>query len=259
MNEVKFMKTIHSELLIVCLICSIISLLFYPVYIQAEEGEEVDDASYSYAQGTEGDNSDPLENSNRAIFAFNEGFYEVILDPIVTVYDEILPQPIQDSISNFLYNLGEPVRFVNFVLQGDPDSAGDVMGRFLTNTIVGVGGLIDVVELDIPKKRTDFGLTLAKYDVDTGPYLIVPFFGPSSFRDVTGFCIDLGMSPFNYNWIDRTARISKAGVDYVETRDKYKPSLYKLEESSLDFYNALRSAYFQKRKIKNYASEENDI
>lgn len=194
---------------------------------------------------------DPIEPFNRGIFSFNKGVDTLVLNPIAHVYRAVVPVWGRDRVDNALANFKEPINFGNSVLQGDPEKAGRAVGRFLVNTIFGLGGLIDVAtEAGIPAVSEDFGKTLAHYGVDTGPYLVVPIIGPSSLRDLPSLGVDAAMDP--YSWVlHPDASYIRTGVKLVNTKESLLDPADKIERIALDEYNEYRSIYAQKRKLKN--------
>ncbi|NQW01772.1 MAG: VacJ family lipoprotein, partial [Rhodospirillales bacterium] len=146
------------------------------------------------AQSTddEDDVNDPLETVNRAIFQFNEFFQAVLLNPVAELYNQNLPAVFRTGVRNFLVNLATPVTVANQILQGEPEQALLSVGKFMTNTVVGIGGIADVSrELGHPVKTEDFGQTLGVWGVNEGFYLVLPIFGPSNPRDAIGkFVVD---------------------------------------------------------------------
>ena len=147
---------------------------------------------------------DPLEPMNRMFFEFNDKLYFWVLKPVKNVYSDVLPIDFRLCIGNFFSNLAAPVRFVNNILQGEFDDAGVVVGRFLINTTVGVGGLGDpaLFEFDIEPRGADFGQTLAKWGLGEGLYLFWPGLGPSSLRDTFGIAGDVYVHPAGYLYND---------------------------------------------------------
>ncbi len=130
---------------------------------------------------------DPFETANRAILKFNLSSDKHVLAPVARGYKKVLPQPVRNGISNFFSNLWEPMTIVNDLLQGKFKMAGVSTGRFIINTTVGILGFADVAtRLDLPHHREDFGQTLAVWGVPSGPYLVLPFLGPSNLRDTGG-------------------------------------------------------------------------
>jgi phospholipid-binding lipoprotein MlaA len=190
---------------------------------------------------------DPFEGMNRGIFAFNDVVDRFFLRPIAWTYGQVMPDRGKTSVRNFFRNLGSPVRFANDGLQGTMGDAGNTFMRFLINTTVGVGGLFEVAEdWGFPYKPSDFGTTMHTYGVNGGPYLIVPFFGPSTMRDATGLVVDSAMNPLA--WLaDTTVNGAVLGGRVISTRENLIQPLDDLREGSLDFYAALRSAYYQDR------------
>jgi phospholipid-binding lipoprotein MlaA len=130
--------------------------------------------------------NDPWEGFNRKVYAFNDGLDKVVR-PVAVGYDKIMPDPFQRGVGNFFRNLDTPVTFVNQVLQGKLRQSGSSIGRFLLNSTVGLLGFFDVAtKVGMPYYNEDLGQTLAKWGYEDSRYLMLPFFGPSTFRDGTG-------------------------------------------------------------------------
>lgn len=196
--------------------------------------------------------NDPFEPANRAIFAFNRVLDKGILRPLSLIYRDTLPNKVQESVTNAIHNFQEPVTLANDVLQGKGERAAQTTARFLINSTVGIGGLFDVAKtMDIPHHKEDLGQTLAVWGVESGPYLMLPVLGPSSPRDLTGTVGDLFLDPANYvfhnNDINQVGWAIK-GVDVTQKRASLVDLSDQLEEESVDFYAAIRSIYFQKRR-----------
>ncbi len=133
------------------------------------------------------DNHDPLEGFNRAMYRFNDGFDRYVGKPVARGYDWLLPDFVQIGISNFFLNLRTPIVIVNDVLQGKGADAMSDTGRFLLNTTLGLGGLLDPgTSLGLPRHVEDYGQTFARWGMGEGPYVVWPFFGPSTLRDSIG-------------------------------------------------------------------------
>jgi len=200
--------------------------------------------------------NDPLEPLNRYFFEVHRGLDELIFKPFATVYQGAVPDFIQDGIRNFLDNLTSPVIFVNQLLQGEVDAAGDTFGRFLANTFIGLGGLFDVT--DIPKHDEDFGQTLAVWGVPEGPYLFLPVLGPRPPRNLAGLAVDSFVLDPVYWWAESDkgeswvppVRYVLNGIDF---RARNLETFDEIERSSIDYYAAVRSLYRQQRaeKIRN--------
>ncbi|MHA1544126.1 MAG: MlaA family lipoprotein [Alphaproteobacteria bacterium] len=208
--------------------------------------------------------NDPLEPLNRGILKFNNAVQKFIFKPATKIYRTLIPKPARRGISNFLFNLETPVILINDLLQGSPRRAWDTTRRFFVNSIVGVGGLIDVAKKwGIPRHDEDFGQTLGTYGIREGPYLVLPIFGPSNPRDLVGRLGDILMDPFFWLFRAKDAdalRITRTVVDALDTYDRHLEDIENLQKTSLDYYAALRSAYRQNRasQIRNGAPPEID-
>jgi len=202
--------------------------------------------------------NDPYEPFNRTMFDINLALDKAILKPIAFVYKEVVPQPIQYNIHSFLENLRAPVIFVNDLLQGEFDRAGTTLLRFGMNSTFGLAGILDfATEAGIEKHDEDFGQTLAVYGTGSGPYLVLPIFGPSNPRDAVGLLVDMFMDPFGYFTSDEF-RIARFAGTAVDKRARRYDEINDLERTSLDFYAAVRSLYRQRRadEIRNGAPAE---
>ena len=193
--------------------------------------------------------SDPLEDINRPIFEMNLALDRYVFRPVTRMYMEI-PAPARGGISNALDNLESPVIMFNDLLQGEFARAGATFGRFFLNSVFGVGGLIDVADnMGLPRHEEDFGQTLASYGVGPGPYVVLPFLGPSSARDALGFAFDTAIDPTNV-LIPAAASGTATGVGLVDARSRTIDDTETLEETSLDLYAAVRSLYSQNREFE---------
>ena len=172
---------------------SVLSWLLYLVVVlaavpvQASTPDYLDDASYDIPENYESI-YDPLEPFNRVMFTFNDRLYLWVIDPVATGYSKVVPSDFRTIISNFFYNLGEPVRSVNCLLQGRVADSGLVLSRFLINSTAGVFGLADPAGNEFKMKRIpgSLGQTFATWGIGDGVYLVVPVLGPSTLRDLTG-------------------------------------------------------------------------
>ena len=198
----------------------------------------------------EADN-DPIEPFNRAMFAFNKQMDGMFLRPAAVMYREVLPEPVQDGIHNFLSNLRAPVVFANDVLQGEMDRAGNTAGRFVINTTVGILGVWDAAAyMGIEGHSEDFGQTFAVWGAGEGFYIVLPFLGPSNPRDALGLVTEFFVDPFNI-WARhqdvRELILVRALVTGVDFRARNLETIDELERTSLDYYVAIRSLYRQRR------------
>ncbi|OUR80136.1 hypothetical protein A9Q83_01525 [Alphaproteobacteria bacterium 46_93_T64] len=192
---------------------------------------------------------DPIEPLNRYFFDVNNAIDAVALKPIAHIYRDALPEGVQESVSNFLHNLSQPIYFLNNIAQGDLDGAGDNMGAFFTNTFLGIGGLFDVAKLDT--QNEDLGQTFAVWGISEGPYLVLPILGPNTSREAVGIVGEYFIDPANLvarnNDVANFALYRAAG-NVVDFRSKSIESLDEIEKNSIDFYAAVRSLYRQNRK-----------
>jgi phospholipid-binding lipoprotein MlaA len=190
---------------------------------------------------------DPLEPMNRVIFSFNDKVDTYVAKPTATAYKKVVPSPVQTAVSNFFSNLGDIGNFANDLLQLKPtDATQDVM-RFAFNSTLGIGGLIDwATPAGLPKHHQDFGLTLARYGVPIGPYLVVPLFGPSSVRDVSNLAVDSLLNPFTAAPI--AVQASVAGTRFVSARADLLSATTLLSQAAIDPYSFTRDVYLQRRR-----------
>ena len=195
---------------------------------------------------------DPLEKFNRSMFRIHQKLDRAVLRPAAMGYQHAVPKPARSGIRHFFSNLGEPVVFANFVLQLKPKSAIRTLVRFLINSTIGVGGLVDVAKskaVELPHQPNSFGDTLGFYGVKPGPYLFLPLVGPSDFRDFVGGQVD-GLAlpnivgdPFD----DLNYAIPKAVLTGLDRRAESDADLHALLDDALDPYATLRSVYLQDR------------
>jgi len=207
---------------------------------------------------------DPFESMNRAIFDFNEALDDKVVEPVARGYRAVVPDPIEMVIGNFFSNLNDVVVGANSLLQlkfGDALASGT---RVLINTTFGVLGMIDIAsdisvasDIDISKRNEDFGQTLGHYGVPTGPYLVLPFLGPSSFRDATGIAVDgIFVDPVTTLFLNDikgvdlgdAVRAAVATGRVIDQRAQLLDEERILEEAALDKYEFMRNSYFQNRE-----------
>jgi len=190
---------------------------------------------------------DPFREGNRRVFAFNEGVFAYVLDPVARAYEAAVPDPVRQSVRRFFLNLDEPATFANDVLQGAVVDAGSTAGRFLVNTTLGVAGLFDpATSMGLERHRSDFGETLAVYGSPSGPYLVLPILGPATARDAVGEGVDLLLRPDT--WLLAGAPVFLVNASGgVSAYDVEKDRLDALRQTSVDFYAAMRGAYLMDR------------
>ena len=207
--------------------------------------------STSFFSSTYSSEDDPLEPINRAVFGFNEVIDDAVLEPVAKGYKYVTPDPVEDSITNFFNNLGEINTIINSSLQLKFDKTIESSGRLIINSTVGVFGLFDVATLiGIERHNEDFGQTLGYYGVPSGPYLVLPFFGPSSFRDAPGFFADIQMekeiSPVHTELHHEERQVIQA-TNVIDTRANLLQATKILDTAAKDKYIFIRESYLQKR------------
>ena len=206
--------------------------------------------------------NDPLEPVNRAIFEFNEVFQTVLLRPVRVAYREVVPEVIRDAIKNILANLRSPINLTNDLLQGEGQRAWETFQRAVVNTTFGLGGIMDVgTEFGFLAHEEDFGQTLAIWGVGAGPYIVIPFLGPSNPRDIVGRFADSYVDVFDI-WADNANRdeasIARFAVGGIDSYSRVMDDLKSVKKTSIDYYAAIRSMYRQKRndEIRNGKPED---
>lgn len=194
------------------------------------------------------DPQDPLEGWNRGVQAFNDNLDDYAMKPVAKGYRWIMPSFVDRGVTNFFSNINDIGVTINDLFQFKISQTGMDGSRFIVNTIAGIGGLVDVAELiDLPKHNEDFDQTMGVWGVPTGPYLVLPFFGPSSPRGVGGLVGDAAMNPISY--LD--SGIITGGLFALNAIDKRSDNLSTEKiatEAAVDRYAFFKSAYFQQRE-----------
>ena len=202
----------------------------------------------SCATVTSPDDRDPWESFNRSIYEFNDGFDTAIGRPIAEAYKENLPGFVQTGVSNFFSNLDDVLVLLNDMLQFKFEQAARDFGRFLFNSTFGLFGLFDVAtHMEMPKHDEDFGQTLASWGIGSGPYLVLPFLGPSNVRDTTGRVVDGFVDPV-FAVEDDEARWGLIALRAIDKRASLLEATKLMEKSGIDPYVFMRNAYFQHRE-----------
>ncbi len=193
------------------------------------------------------DPKDPWEPLNRQIYAFNQGFDTVISRPLAKGYQFITPKPVRESVTRVFKNTMEPANAVNNVAQGKVEDGILSLFRLLINSTVGIAGIFDVAqEVGIERKEEDVGQTLAVWGIPSGPYFVIPIFGPSTVRDGLAYIPEVFLDPntyvgepwFTWPWW---------GAKYISARERLLPVTDMLE-NTVDPYVATRNAYLQSRQ-----------
>jgi phospholipid-binding lipoprotein MlaA len=197
---------------------------------------------------------DPLQGFNRAMWGVNRGLDKAIARPVTKVYQAVTPKPVRSGIANFFSNLTEPWSFINSLLQGKPNRAGRALERFVVNSTVGIGGLIDVASKHGKKQQPeDLGQTFAVWGMNGGPYLMLPLLGPTTMRDGMGSAIEYVADPINICkrecGIPKSARLGLTVASLISARSELMDSgADKLLDNSADSYATAHSAYLQRRR-----------
>ncbi|MEO9652199.1 MAG: VacJ family lipoprotein [Roseobacter sp.] len=210
--------------------------------------------SQDVAARTDGIN-DPYEAQNRAVHGFNKGLDKNLVRPVSKGYAAAIPVEIRDRVNDFSENLSMPGVVINSLLQADFRGAGLATTRFLMNSTIGIGGIVDAAsEFNIPEHETDFGETLAVWGVGEGAYIELPFFGPSTQRDTAGFVTDFFTNPLTLFTIDTSPEkyippTALAG-SVLNDRDKFSETVDSVLYDSADSYAQSRSIYLQNRRFE---------
>jgi len=200
--------------------------------------------------------SDPLEGFNRGAQAFNDTADRFVLKPVAKGYKKVVPETLRHGVGNFFDNLFYPLVIVNQLLQGKVKEGVSDTGRFLMNSTLGLGGFFDPASrAGMPAHEEDFGQTFAKWGIGSGPYLVIPFLGPSDVRDGTGSLLTYVVNPTRYIITDDTARYSLMALNFVQIR----AGLLDAEKLiSGDRYIFLRDAFLQRREFLNKDGQVDD-
>lgn len=194
------------------------------------------------------DERDPWERWNRQVYSFNESIDNAVLKPVATAYQKVVPSFVRRGVDNFFGNFGDAWSFVNNLLQGKVENGLRDMFRFTTNTVFGLGGLLDIAtELRLDRQGEDFGQTLGYWGVGSGPYVVLPLFGPSTLRDSTALPLDTYVSP-SLVVNDSAAKAGLTTLGVVNVRANLLGATRMLDDVALDKYAFTRDAYLQRRR-----------
>src|SRR5882757_3785563 len=195
------------------------------------------------------DPSDRFERVNRSVYSFNRAIDHAVVRPVARTYVKITPAPVRSSISNFFTNLDYPVTIVNDFLQGKLHDGMSDVGRFGVNTVIGIGGLFDPAShWGMEKHNEDFGLTLARWGLHSGPYLMLPILGPSTVRDAPGRVADRFVTPTSYlnnTGVEVGAFVAKGVTTRAGVLD-----MDQMIDSAFDPYVFVRNAWLQRREYQ---------
>lgn len=211
------------------------------------------------ATGPNANPKDPLEPLNRSVSSFNDGVDRVILKPVATAYVAVTPSPVRTGVTNFFGNLQDAWTTVNSVLQLRPLKALESLTRFGVNTFFGFGGLLDIAsEMRIQKHNEDLGKTLGRWGVPSGPYVVLPLFGPSTLRDSLTIVAESQYDPVS-QITPTAARNATTVLRVVNTRANFLRLGNLLDDVALDKYSFTRDAFLAKRNADVARSAEKEL
>jgi phospholipid-binding lipoprotein MlaA len=195
---------------------------------------------------------DPWESMNRSVYNFNEVLDNAAIKPAAKLYTAVLPSPVRTGVHNFIGNLGDVWTLANTAMQLKGQAAAETLMRISVNTFFGLGGVLDVAsEMRLEKRNEDFGQTLGYWGVKSGPYVVLPIFGPSTLRDTLATPIDMqGNVVQQFN--DTATRNVLTGLRVIDVRSGFLESLDVIKAAALDPYTFVRDAYLQKRENDVY-------
>jgi phospholipid-binding lipoprotein MlaA len=196
---------------------------------------------------------DPFESWNRSVFSFNEAVDTAVLKPVAQAYKDIVPEYVRTLIENVFGNVADAWSTVNHALQGKFESTLQMGMRVATNSVLGFGGLLDIgTEIGLEKQSEDFGQTLGRWGMPSGPYVMLPVLGPSTLRDTAALPIDMQASPTALIDDTRAKLIGVALMQAVSTRAGLLGASRVLDDVALDKYSFLRDAYLARRQNQVY-------
>ncbi|WP_374584200.1 MlaA family lipoprotein [Ideonella dechloratans] len=196
---------------------------------------------------------DPYESLNRKVFEFNDKLDANVLKPVAETYQKVVPSMVRSGVSNALGNLGDVWSAVNQLLQGKVGNAGEMTFRVLTNTVFGIGGLMDpATELGMERRSEDFGQTLGRWGVPPGPYVVLPLLGSSTARDTAATPVDMYASLDTQLTSGTSATLGVSVLKVVNTRANLLGASQLLDQIALDRYSFIRDAYLARRRSQVY-------
>jgi phospholipid-binding lipoprotein MlaA len=195
---------------------------------------------------------DPFEPMNRGLYQVHDAVDTAIMKPAIQMYIDVVPEPIRQAVSNVFNNVDDMISVVNDLLQGKLDKFGNDMGRVMLNTVWGVGGMFDLASMvGIERGNEDFGQTFGVWGFDQGPYLFVPIFGPTTFRDGAGWIARIAVGPVGYI-PDVPVRNVLYGAGAVDLRAQAVGTSQLVDTAAIDRYLFIRNAYLQRRRYLVY-------
>ena len=198
---------------------------------------------------------DPLRAVNAESFAVTQKVDDAVIGPVARTYKRAVPSPIRRGIHNFLYNLREPIVFLNFLLQFKPGKAAETVGRFAINSTIGAAGVIDMAKrkpFRLPRRSNGFANTLGYYGVKNGPFLFLPLVGPTTIRDLLGGAVDRLILPVGVGkpFTSASYTIPAGILGALDHRSEFDQTLKDLHDNSPDPYAATRAFYLNRRQAE---------
>jgi phospholipid-binding lipoprotein MlaA len=260
---------------LVCFLLGLLLLAALPARVRADTATSAEDEALFGSAGTQSGFPDPLEGMNRGVFGFNRRVDRWVLTPVTNAYIRVVPGVARRSMRRFFANLNSPSIIANDVLQCEWHDAGVSTARLGINSTIGVAGLGDpATPMGFPEHHSDFGQTMALRGVGSGPYVIMPLLGPTTIRDGFGVLVDFAFRPTTYLFGSAAiaeltglpgaagigdqfiyGTIQGGGTGFI-AREEHAKQLQALEESSVDFYATMRSAYYQSRQAAIWGRRE---
>jgi phospholipid-binding lipoprotein MlaA len=214
-------------------------------------------------ENNQGVYSDPLSGFNEPMFTFNLKLDDWVLRPVASGYSFITPEPVREGVGRFFNNARVIPRFANNLFQLKLAEAGTEVARFGINTTLGLAGFFDPADIwfGLEEKPNDFGLTIRYYNIPTGPYIMLPFFGPSTVGDTVGLVADGAMNPMSYllpTWITVVVSTGQRAVEAVNYRSLHMNQFEEADRYAVDLYGAVQDAYLQTRdhEVKQLHEEQ---
>lgn len=199
------------------------------------------------------DERDPWERYNRAMFEFNETLDRTVIKPVAEFYRDVVPEVFQWGFRNFVGNIRDVATAIHHLVQGKPADAAESAARVVINTTIGFLGISDPAsEMGYAKTREDFGQTFGRWEVGTGPYVVLPLFGPSTVRDTFGLILDFRIDPMTGAVSDSSTRSGVYGVAAIDLRKDLLDSQTTIEALSFDKYSGVRDAWLAHRRSQVY-------
>ena len=210
----------------------------------------------SHALASQADPRDPLESFNRSVYSFNDALDRAVIKPVATAYVKVTPHWMRKGVTNFFGNMGDVWYSVNNAITLKRQATSDSLGRVMINSTVGLLGFIDVAsDMNIEKHPADFGLTLGRWGIGPGPYVMVPVLGPYTLRELVAWPVDYQGNLVSHVQ-DLPTREGLTVLSVLDVRASYLKAGEVIEGAALDAYSFTRDSYFQRQRYRLYDGEE---